>query len=331
VAAGSGADSFLLGQNHLGELGYEAFIHEPRIRAVSERGGLGHRVRWNVREMVIPWELGDADIVVSALFNVLPLTARLRRRPRTVALDFAFATVLDRRGGAGRRLLLASLRSASAIVSLSESQRERLLERTGLPPGRVRTVLLGIDHEFLRPSADGADDGYVLAVGKDLARDYGTLAQAAARVDARFVVVTEERNLRGIELPPNVEVRRGFTYGALRDLYARARCVVLPLRRLDYPYGTESGGLTALMEAMAMGKPVVSSDRPITHEYVRANESALVVPPEDADALAAALTRLLADDVLAASLGAAARRRIDEHHTMRQFARGLADVFDEIL
>jgi glycosyltransferase involved in cell wall biosynthesis len=330
VAAGTAPDSTLLGQNHLAELGYETFVHEPRIRAVSEQGGLAHRVRWSARELVVPWELGDADVVVTPLCNLLPAAARLRRRPRTVLLDFGLATILDRRRGASRRVLTTSLRSTAAIVCLSESQRERLLGRTDVPPERVHTVLLGIDHEFLAPGpAPGKGErGYALTVGKDLARDYRTLAQAAARIDAGLVVVTEARNVRGIDLPPNVEVRRGLTYAELRDLYAGAGCVVLPLRRLDYPYGTESGGLTALLEAMAMGKPVVASDRPIVHEYTDAGESALVVPPEEPEALAAAIERVLSDGGLAARLGAAARRRIEERHTMRHFARGLAGVFD---
>src|SRR5262249_20064651 len=167
-------------------------------------------------------------------------------------------------------------------------------------------------------------------VGRDLARDYATLARAAGTVDARFVLVTFEHNVRGLDLPSNVDVRGGLTYAELRDLYARAGCCVLPLRHLGYPYGTESGGLTALMEAMAMARPLVVSDRPIVHEYVRADDSALVVPPEEPEALADAITRVLADDELAHRLGSAARRRIEQHHTMRQFAQGLAGIFDRL-
>jgi glycosyltransferase involved in cell wall biosynthesis len=329
VAAGTAADSFLLGQNHLSELGYDAFVHEPRLRAVSEESSLVHRIRWNLREALVPWELAGTDVVVSALPNLLPLSARLRRRPRVVLLDFALATLLDRRRGLEHKVLRASLRSAAAVVSLSEVQRRRLLERIDLDPGRVHTVLLGIDHEFLRPKSPAAD-AFVLAVGKDLARDYRTLAAAAASVDVPFVLVTEPRNLRGIDLPPNVSVRRGMTYGELRDLYADAACVVLPLRDPSYPYGTEGGGLTAVLEAMAMAKPIVVSDRPVFHEYLRDGESGLVVPPEDAGALAAAVRALLADPERAARLGRAAREAVEQRHTMRQFTAGLASVLEAV-
>lgn len=332
VATGDAPDSTLLGENHLAEFGYDAFIHEPRIKAVDNGGILPHRLRWSMREVVVPWDLRDTDIVLTSLFNVLPTAARLRRRPRTVVLDFALATILDRRRRAGRHMLMTSLRSATAIVCLSESQRSRLLERTAIDPDRVHAVLLGVDCDFMQPrrATPTSESGYVLAVGKDLARDYRTLCETASSIDAAFVVVTEDRNIRGIDPPPNVDVRRDLAYDELRDLYANARCVVLPLRRLGYPQGTESGGLTALLETMAMGKPVVVSDRPVVHEYVQTGKSALVVPPEDPRSLAEAVNRLLADDHLAAEMGAAARRRAEEHHTMRQFAQGLARVFDHL-
>jgi glycosyltransferase involved in cell wall biosynthesis len=332
VAAGTGADSSLLGQNHLARFGYHAFIHEPRLEAVSEVGGLAHRVRWNIREALIPWELGDADLVVSSLANLLPAAARLRGRPRVVLLDFALATVLDRRRGAGRGMLLRSLRSADAIVCLSETQQARLLERVTIAPERIHTVLLGVDHAFLRPTARGTDEnGFVLAVGKDLARDYRSLTQAAAELPTKLVIVCEDRNVRGLDLPHNVEIRRGLTFHELRDLYARAGCVVLPVRRPDYPYGTEGSGLTALTEAMAMAKAIIVSDRPIFHEYVQAEESAIFVPPEDPSALKGAIDRVLSDDQLAQALGRAARNRIEERHTMQRFAEGLAGIFDQLL
>ena len=331
VAAGTAADSSLLGQNHLAAFGYQAFIHEPRINAVSDAGGLAHRVRWNIREALIPWELGDADLVVSALANLLPTAARLRGGPRVVLLDFALATLLDRRRGAGRGILLRSLRRADAIVCLSEIQRARLLERVTVEPDRIHTVLLGVDHGFLRPwGHDTGENGFVLAVGKDLARDYRSLARAAAELSTKLVIVCEDRNVRGLDLPRNVERRHGLTFGELRDLYARAHCVVLPVRRADYAYGTEGSGLTALTEAMAMAKAIVVSDRPIFHEYVQAGESALFVPPEDPDALRDAIQRVLSDDPLAQSLGRAARRRVEQRHTMAQFAASLAGVFDQL-
>lgn len=329
VAAGTGADSFLLGQNHLPGLGHETFIHEPRLTAGGDGAGIGRRVRWSARELTLPWELADTDIVFTSLFNVLPLVARLRRRPRIVVFDFSLSTVFDRSASVRRKLLATSIRSAAAIVALGVDQRDQLLQRVRLDPRRVHVCRLGIDHGFFRPQP-GVDGGFVLAVGKDLARDYETLAQAAEGLDAKIVVVTEARNLRGIDLPANIEIAHGLDYRDLRDLYAKARCIALPVRRPEFPYGTESSGLTALLEAMAMAKPVVVTNRPIFREYAVTDETALTVPPEDPGALRAALERLLADDGLAQRLGQAARSRVETCFTMTHFAANLDRVIASV-
>jgi glycosyltransferase involved in cell wall biosynthesis len=117
----------------------------------------------------------------------------------------------------------------------------------------------------------------------------------------------------------------------LRDEYARAACVVLPQRSDTYPYGSEGGGLTALLEAMAMAKPIVASDRAILHDYVDDGVEALLVPPEDPPALRAAVERVLGDPDLARSLGAAARARVERAHTSRGFAAQLAPVLRSVV
>ncbi|CAN5259509.1 glycosyltransferase family 4 protein [soil metagenome] len=76
--------------------------------------------------------------------------------------------------------------------------------------------------------------------------------------------------------------------------------------------GRESFGIV-LVEAMAAGLPVVASDIPGYREVVRDGVEALLVPPEDAPALAAALGRILDDQELAASLGAAGRMRAERY------------------
>src|SRR5436305_17523 len=81
--------------------------------------------------------------------------------------------------------------------------------------------------------------------------------------------------------------------------------VALPQRRDGYPYGSEGGGLTALLEAMAMGRPLVATGRAILRDYVADGDNALIVPPEDPAALRAAIERVLGDRALAERLGAA--------------------------
>jgi glycosyltransferase involved in cell wall biosynthesis len=329
VAAGHAPDTGLLGQNRLAEHGIDARIHEPRARRRHRAGGVLHRVTWNARELVLPLELRDTDVVVTPLANLLPLTARLARGPRVVLLDWGLATALARASRPRRRLLGAALGSAAAIACPSEAQRRHLVEVRGYDARRVRLVELGVDAEFFRPRpAEPAD--YVLAVGKDLARDYRTLFDAARRGGFRTIVVAHPRNLVGLDPPPNVEHRYGLDWSELRDLYAGAACVALPLRRADARVGTDGSGLTAVLEAMASGVPVVASRRPALETYLADGRSGVLVEPEDAEALAAAVQRVLADPAAAARLGTEARAAVEERFTTRALGERLARVLHSL-
>jgi glycosyltransferase involved in cell wall biosynthesis len=319
VAAGTAPDSTLLGQNHLAELGLDARIHDPAL--TRHKSG---RLRWNLRELVLPFELRDADVAFTPLAALFPLAAR---RLRVAVVNYGLCTIWDRSSAARRRLLGASLRSAAHVFSLGEWQRERLTEQAGLPEERTSTALLGIDERYFSPRGAAAEP-YVLAVGKDLARDYATFVEALAPLGVRLELAVYPRNLEGIELPPHARARVAHPE-ELRELYAGAACVVLPQRRQEYPFGSEGGGLTALLEALAMAKPVVASDRAILRDYVTDGETALLVTPEDPAALREAVERVLGDDELARRLGSGGRTRVEASLTTRHFAERIAPVLRE--
>jgi glycosyltransferase involved in cell wall biosynthesis len=205
-----------------------------------------------------------------------------------------------------------------------------LIEEAGLAPERVVTLQLPVDERFFTPAGPG-DGRTVVTVGKDLSRDYGTLAEAVRSLDAPVELAAHARNVERVDLPPNATWRGLIPSLELRELYARAACVVLPQRADDYPYGTEAGGSLALLEAMAMGKAVVLTEREMLRDLVEDGVDALVVPPEDPAALREAIERVLGDSGLARSLGAAARARVERSHSTRDFAARLAPVLRSVV
>ena len=86
----------------------------------------------------------------------------------------------------------------------------------------------------------------------------------------------------------------------------------------------------ALIEAMALGRPVVVTRAGGLPEAVTDGQSGLLVPPGDVDALAAGLVRVLSDHALAKRLGWGARRRAEDFDIQRTVRR-TEEVYEELL
>jgi glycosyltransferase involved in cell wall biosynthesis len=321
--AGTAPDTHLLGLTEVGRFGVDAEVREPALD--THAAFLPHRLRWHLRELTLPWELRDFDLIFTPLANLVPLASGVRRRPPVLVYNFGFNTILRRAGRARRALLAAALRHTAGVVCLGPSQRDELLALTDLDPDRVPVAIHGVDDHFFA-AGRAQRERLVVAVGKDLARDYATLVQVARAIDARFVFVVLRRNVEGLVLPPNVETRERISYVELRDLYQRAACAVVALRKAEYPFGSEGSGVTALLEAKASATPLVATDRPIIRDYLRHDETALIVEEENADALRAGIERILDDSAHAEALARAGRRRVEERHTMNDMAAALAPL-----
>jgi glycosyltransferase involved in cell wall biosynthesis len=85
-----------------------------------------------------------------------------------------------------------------------------------------------------------------------------------------------------------------------------------------------------VIEAMAHAKPVVATRGGGIPEIVQDGVTGLLVPMNDAPAMSLAIDRILADPVAAGAMGAAGRRRVEEHFTIRRTARRVQDIFDTI-
>ena len=107
------------------------------------------------------------------------------------------------------------------------------------------------------------------------------------------------------------------------DLLCAADAFVLPSRREGLP--------GVVLEAMAMGAPVVATDLPPVREAVPDDRYALLVPPEDPAALAAAVTEVVADRTGAECRVEAARARFAERFEVVAVSRAMVDFYRRAL
>ena len=326
ISRGEAPDTGLLGQNHLAGLGIEADIRDSSLRRRHFAGGIAHRLTWAGRELTIPLELRRYDAICSPIGPVLPLASKATRGPRIVLLNMSICQSLRRSTGAKRRALAAGVRAAGAVVCFADSQRESLIALTGAHSERIHSIGLGVDERFLAAAGPPPPTGIVLAVGRDLGRDYRTFAAAVAGIDAPVVLVTSERNLGDVRLPAHVDLRLDVSPVELRALYEQAACVVVPTRAESFALGADCSGQTVVLDAFAMSRPVVASERSTLRGYVDDGRNGLVVPPEDPAALREAVERVLGDPGLAGRLGASGRADVEQRFTTRRLAEGIAGV-----
>jgi L-malate glycosyltransferase len=91
------------------------------------------------------------------------------------------------------------------------------------------------------------------------------------------------------------------------------------------------GMSNALLEAMAVGRPVVVTDVGGNAEVAIDGETGLVVPPADPHQLAASIVKLLEAPELAAEMGAAGRRRVVDHYQIDVMTRRIEGLYEQLL
>ena len=295
-------------------------------RWIRQRGGYGgdfHSVLPSLRR------LNAADVVLSTVDTVgLPLVL-LRRaglvRPPLVYVSIGLPERLARlRGDRAAKRYAAALRGVTSILAYSEHETALLREVVGDDAAApdVGFVRFGVDTDRFRPQPDVEPDADVVSVGADPHRDFPLLVRIAQRQpELRLRIVAGKDASRGLEpLPQNVELEVDIPLVDARDRLARARVVALPVRANSY-----SGATTVLLQALALGKPVVVSRTPaIASGYGLVHgENCVLVEPGDEEAFEVELLRVLGDDEGGAALGAGARRLAEAELSWSRYAEAI--------
>ena len=235
-------------------------------------------------------------------------------------------------------MLRTKLQAADPVIAISEFNREFLRVHVG--PAlleRTHVVHCGVDTGAYRPATRSTSRLELLSIGSlQPYKGHRHLVEAcrllvARGVDLRCRIVgggleqedlqlrIDEAGLRGV-----VELVGPKTQDEVAVLLSEASCYVQP--SVVAPDGQMEGIPVALMEALACELPVVATELSGVPELVRDGETGVLVPPADAQALAAAVQRLHDDPAGAAALGRAGRLLVEGEFELDANVRRLGAV-----
>jgi glycosyltransferase involved in cell wall biosynthesis len=265
-------------------------------------------------------------------FDEAVVVGRLLRMPVFATYQGGSAS----RSGLERPFRRISTRLAAGLIIGARKEIERVRTAYGVPAERTGLVPNGLDVETWQPldrhvarAALGiADDTRVVVwhgrveidcKGLDLLLDaWEQLCVARPHARLQLLLVGSGRdhdalNRRIASLPAD-SVRWDDRWVRDRNVIWRylsaADIAVLSSRREGFP--------VAVVEAMTCGLPVVATNVSGVIDALGDELAGVVVPPEDAPALAAALGRLLDDDPLRRELGQRARRRAEREFSLQR-------------
>lgn len=265
-------------------------------------------------------------------------------RPRIPAVMTYQSDVIRQKflGAIYAPLMWRTLKSMRAIIATSPAyaRTSPVLSHPSIRE-KVRVIPNGIVEESYSRDADAGvfdririDSGepYFLFIG--VLRYYKglhTLVQAARHVGARIVIAgsgPEDRNLK--QLADRAGAKNVIFAGQISDgekvaLLQSCRALVLPSHLRSEAFGM------VLVEAAMFGRPQISCEIGTGTSFVNAHEeSGIVVPPENPDALGRAMSRLLGDSSLADRMGLGARARYERLFSGDALGNAYANLYREV-
>jgi glycosyltransferase involved in cell wall biosynthesis len=214
-----------------------------------------------------------------------------------------------------------------------------LLIKMGVPEDRLRLIRgAGVDTEVFSPALESPPEPITVLFSARMLWDKGAgeFVEAArllteAGVKARFILVGAPDPGNPASIPEETlsawRGENGVEWWGHRDdmrsVFHTAHIACLPSYREGLP--------KVLLEAAACGLPIVATDTPGCREIVRDGDNGVLVPVQDAQALAVALRSLIDDGMLRAKMGRRAREIVLAEFSQEQVIAETLAVYHELI
>lgn len=311
-------DNALYGANHLKGFGYLVKIHDvstkleklldilltPLHRLFRSQIDIDFKLSRAILQYL---NLNNTDVIITTTDGI-GLAVCLLKRLKLIKPPVIYSVGLFYIQGKLKRSIDANkqtlflrfyrwlLSSADHILYHSPIEKEKLKKLGLYSPATCTFIAMGSDSHFFKNKQNLISDSkIVLSVGKDRARDYRTLFQAAAQLPTiQFEVVCRKSNILGLQIPPNVNLHFDIPYREVAQLYQRAQIVIIPIKEMQ-----RSSGQMTLTDSFQAEKPVIISNVVgISHYPLQNGANCIKVTPQNVTELTFSIKKLLLDKKL---------------------------------
>ena len=228
-------------------------------------------------------------------------------------------------------LVWLSLKLADAVIGYSKTQIQLWAKSFNLPETLFHAFRYTIDTSFYQcPPAKTSyakNAPYILAVGRDMGRDFLTLARALEGSKIGLKLVTLPYLVTHVvKEHPWVEIYERLSYDDLFKLYRDAQIVVIPLKeQLSYP-----SGIRGVLEAMALGKATICTRTAVLEESFTDGKEIVFVTPNDAETLRKQIMQLCENEHERQLLERNAQQTVNDKYTMSQLIEPLEQLLNKL-
>jgi glycosyltransferase involved in cell wall biosynthesis len=267
------------------------------------------------------WAARGRPIVFNPLVSLADTLVSDRGRFRTGSLAARTLEAVDRR----------AFRSADLVVADTDAHAAFLAVFTGVPRSRFAVCLVGAEERVFQPVWQPSAPFTCLFVGKLIPLHGVDTILEAARLAPEIpfrVVGSGQLDALLTGRPPNVDWVPWIEYEQLSDELGRAGCAL-------GIFGTSPKAARVIpnkaYQALASGAPLVTADTPAARELLVDGESALLVPPGDPAALAAAVRRLATQPDLAEHLSGGGLYTFQERASERVLGERWRELLEDVI
>ncbi len=340
-------------------------MRKPRVFELEDRWDWMENISFNLgnfpEPMAFSWRAwdnlrlraNDFDLVhdnqtlgwgLLGIQKLMPVLATIHH-PITVdrRLEIEHARTLKEQLGKRRWYAFTRMQTQVAkrmdrVMTVSENSKTDISADHKVDIDKIHVVPVGVDPELFRPvsGVDRVAGRIITTASADVAmKGLVYLLEAAAKVRAErhieIVIIGKPKEgsktldtLRDLGLEDVVQFVSGVSDERIVELYSEAELACVP--------SLYEGFSLPAIEAMSCSTPLVATTGGALPEVCGThNETCLLVPPGDSDALAAMISTALADQELRDRIGATGRQRVIDHWSWRHTALKTIDQYHSLL